>query len=136
MLVNFLGVERLKRMSDMRSLTLMNTTHFLSRGYMPGLMAFIADSFKIGTETKITRKHMTILMVAAVVLGALAAWWMHLSAFYQFGANVLEGGTTAGGQRVTLMRQAYETVATWTDNPAPASPTRAWAGSPWWPSLH
>ncbi len=127
LLVNFLGVKRLVRMSDMRSMALMNTTYFMARGYTPGLMAFIADSFKIGTEAKITRKHMTLLMVAAVVLGSIAAWWMHLGAFYQFGANVLEGGTTSGGQRVTLMRQAYETVATWVDNPAPPNPTRAWA---------
>jgi uncharacterized membrane protein len=111
----------------MQSLTLMNTTHFMSRGYLPGLMAFIADAFKIGSDAKITRKHMVIFLVAAVVLGSIAAWWMHLGAFYEFGANVLEGGTTSGGMRVRLMRQAYETVAGWIENPAPAQPTRAWA---------
>ena len=112
-LVNFLGTKALAPRGDMRALTLLSTTHFLSRGYLPQLIAFPMESFKIASQVKIPLRRMVRLMMLAVILGSAVSWWMHLSAFYQYGANVLEGGTTSGGQRVDLMRRSYEALAGW-----------------------
>jgi hypothetical protein len=117
-LVNLLGTRRLAPGGAMQSLTLMASMFYMTRGYMAQLMAYPTEALKIGDDTGITRRRMIILMVAAVVLGIVVSWWMHLDAFYEYGANILEGGTTSGGYRVTLMRQSYETAAGWTKSHA------------------
>ncbi|MGI5817085.1 MAG: DUF6785 family protein [Armatimonadota bacterium] len=112
-LVNVLGTERLAMGEGMRSLTLMSSVFYMARGYLPQLIGFPLEAFRIGGEMRIRTRHMVWLMVFAVVLGSVFSWWMHLSAYYQFGANILEGGTTAGGYRVTLVRQGYDSLANW-----------------------
>jgi len=116
-LINFIGTRALAPRGDFRGLTNLSMLHHLSRGYLPQLMAFPVDSFKIAGEMKITLRKMASLMILAVVFGSIVSWWMHLSAFYQYGANVLEGGTTSGGQRVALMRGSYDTLAGWMKAP-------------------
>ncbi len=113
MLINFIGTRALSPRGDFRGLTNLSMVHHLSRGYLPQLIAFPVDAFKISGEMKISIRKMAVLMILAVILGSAVSWWMHLSAFYQYGANVLEGGTTSGGQRVTLMRGSYDTLAGW-----------------------
>ncbi|MFP4250874.1 MAG: DUF6785 family protein [Armatimonadota bacterium] len=131
MLVNLLGTERLAMGEGMRSLTLMSSIFYMSRGYLPQLIGFPLEAFKIGGEVRIQTRHMAWLMVIAVVLGSGMAWWMHLSAYYQFGANILEGGTTAGGYRVELVRQGYESLSGWArghEGPKPREATATAAG--------
>jgi len=121
-LINFLGTRALAPRGDMRTLTLLSTTHFLSRGYLPQLVAFPMESFKIAGQVNIPLRRMVRLMMLAVILGSAVSWWMHLSAFYQYGANVLEGGTTSGGQRVALMRRSYDALAGWMRVPEGPNP--------------
>ncbi|HUS79827.1 MAG TPA: DUF6785 family protein [Armatimonadota bacterium] len=113
LLINFFGTGAMAPRGDFRGLTLLSMVHYLSRGYLPQLVAFPVDSLKIGGEIGVTARRMAVLMMLAVVLGSAVSWWMHLSAFYQYGANVLEGGTTSGGTRVALMRQSYDTLSGW-----------------------
>ncbi|MCD6360555.1 MAG: hypothetical protein J7M38_06765, partial [Armatimonadetes bacterium] len=121
-LINFLGTRALAPHGDFRGLTNLSMLHFLSRGYIPQLMAFPVDAFKISGQIQVPVRKMATLMLLAVVLGSAVSWWMHLSAFYEYGANVLEGGTTSGGLRVALMRQSYDTLAGWMK--APVGPNR------------
>jgi hypothetical protein len=121
-LINFIGTRALAPRGDMRTLSLLSTTHFLSRGYLPQLIAFPMESFRIAREVKIPLRRMLRLMVLAVILGTMVSWWMHISAFYQYGANVLEGGTTSGGQRVALMRSSYDALAGWSRAPEGPNP--------------
>ncbi len=112
-LVNLLGTERMAMGEGMRSLTLLSSVFYMSRGYLPQLIAFPLEAFKIGREVRIDVRKMAWLMVVAVVLGCAVSWWMHLSTYYQYGANILEGGTTAGGYRVELVRRGYDSLAAW-----------------------
>lgn len=112
-LINFAGTDRLKAMAGMRGLTALTTQYYLTRGYMPQLMAFMADAFKIGGQAKIATRRMAVLLLLAVIIGTGVSWWMHVSSAYQYGSNILEGGTTSGGARVLLMRRAYENLASW-----------------------
>lgn len=113
LLVNLLGTERLAMADGMRSLTLLSNVYYMSRGYLPQLIAFPLEAFRIAGEARIRLRHMVWLMVVAVVLGCAVSWWMHLSAYYQYGANILEGGTTAGGYRIELVRRGYESLGSW-----------------------
>ncbi|MFO8078724.1 MAG: DUF6785 family protein [Armatimonadota bacterium] len=112
-LIDFVGSARLAPGGNFRTLTLLTLQHWLSRGYMPQLAAFPLESFKLAGEIKVRVGQMMRLMLWAVVLGAVVSWWMHLSAAYEFGSNVLEGGSTSGGARVNLMITANNALATW-----------------------
>lgn len=127
MLVNCIGTERLAALGGMRSLTLMASMHYMTRGYIAQLMCYPTEALKIGDDVGISRRKIIWLMAAAVVFGIVISWVMHLDAFYEYGANILEGGTTSGGYRVTLMRQAYEGAGKWAESPAPPSRPEALA---------
>lgn len=113
LLLNFLGTARLAPGGDMRSLGLMGSMFYMTRGYMGQLMAYPTEALKIADDAGISRRRVVALLMAAVVLGTAASWVMHLNAFYTYGANILEGGTTSGGYRVSLMHQSYQAVAGW-----------------------
>jgi hypothetical protein len=54
---------------------------------------------------------------------------MHVSTAYEYGSNILEGGTTAGGYRVALMSRAYNRLAGWASVPEGPRPVRAGASA-------
>jgi hypothetical protein len=45
-------------------------------------------------------RDMSTMLLLAVPIGLALGWWMHLTAFYDQGANVLGGGSGVGGVRV------------------------------------
>jgi len=110
-LIDFTGSARLAPGGNFASLTLLTMQHWLSRGYIPQLAAFPLESFKIARDIKVDVRQMVQIMLWAVVLGSLVSWWMHIGAAYEFGSNVLEGGTTSGGSRIGLMKTAYDNLA-------------------------
>ncbi len=112
-LIDFLGSERLAPGGNFASLTMLSMQHWMSRGYTPQLGAFPLEAFKMTGEMKIDVRKMVLLMMVAVVLGSVVSWWMHIDTAYDLGSNVLEGGTTAGGARVGLALQAYNTLTGW-----------------------
>ncbi|MFP3903673.1 MAG: DUF6785 family protein, partial [Armatimonadota bacterium] len=101
----------------MRSATVLASTFYFARGYMGQLMSYPVEALRVAGEAKISRRQIATLMLVAAVIGIGISWWMHLGAYYRYGANTLSGGTTGGGYRVTLMRQSYERLASWTENP-------------------
>ncbi|MEA3401545.1 MAG: DUF6785 family protein [Armatimonadota bacterium] len=102
-----------------QSLTIMSIMNFLCRGYFPGLMAFQVESLELGDRMRARRREIVAALVIAFVVGLPLAYAMHLQAFYQYGANVLEGGTIAGGYRTTLARQEFDLLSGMYDSPAP-----------------
>ncbi len=112
-LIDFVGTRRLAPGGNFLTLTLLTLQHWMSRGYIPQLAAFPLESFKMARDIKVEVRQMVYLMLAAVVLGSMVSWWMHIDTAYEFGSNVLEGGTTSGGQRVSLMSRSYDALAGW-----------------------
>ncbi|NUQ00762.1 MAG: hypothetical protein HUU35_13005 [Armatimonadetes bacterium] len=114
---NFFGSARLAPGEDFRSLTILHSFAWLARGYYPTAGASQMEAFKLSTEADLRRRDMIWALLLACVVGLGLAYWAHLTAYYQYGGNVLEGGSTEGGYRIRLMRDAYTDVATWIDKP-------------------
>jgi hypothetical protein len=121
MLVSLFGTERMSAGGNFSTLTALSFQNFMYRGYFAQLMAYQAEGLRIGGQIEVSRKQIVTLLMLAVVLGSVVSWWMHLSTAYQFGSNVLEGGTTQGGSRVQLMTQAYDQLASWMRGPTEAN---------------
>ncbi len=103
--------------AGMQGLTIMSMMNFLCRGYFPGLMAFGIESLELGERMRARRREIIGALVIAFAVGLPLAYAMHLQAFYQYGANVLEGGTIAGGYRTSLARGEFELLSGMVENP-------------------
>ncbi|MGD9497068.1 MAG: DUF6785 family protein [Armatimonadota bacterium] len=101
---------------SLRGLTMMSVMNFLCRGYFPGLMAFGIESLEMGERMGARRSTIIGALVVAFVVGLPLAYAMHLQAFYQYGANVLEGGTIAGGYRTSLARNEFDLLSGMVEN--------------------
>ncbi len=111
------GTSIWSRAGDMRGLTLMSVMNFLCRGYFPGLMAFGIESLELGDRMGARRREIIGALIIAFAIGLPLAYAMHLQAFYQYGANVLEGGTIAGGYRTSLARGEFDLLSGLVENP-------------------
>jgi hypothetical protein len=94
------------------------TDYFVSRGVLPGYGAFQMEALKIGKDSGIASGTVVRAMAFAVLLGLAFGFWLHLDAAYEYGANVLEGGTSEGGYRIELTRKQYDAVAGYMTTPA------------------
>ena len=54
---------------------------------------------------------MVYVLIAALLIGLVGAYVIHLHAYYSYGANVLEGGTTQGGSRVRSAQIAWDALS-------------------------
>ncbi len=103
--------------AGMQSLTIMSMMNFLARGYFPSLMAFSIESLELGERMQARRREVVGALAVAFIVGLPLAYAMHLQAFYQYGANVLEGGTISGGYRTALAKQEFDLLSKLVDNP-------------------
>jgi hypothetical protein len=108
--------------TGMQSLTIMSMMNFLARGYFPSLMAFSIESLELGERMQARRREVVGALAVAFIVGLPLAWAMHLQAFYQYGANVLEGGTISGGYRTALAKQEFDLLSKLVDNPGIPQP--------------
>ncbi len=127
MMLNVLGSEAYVRGGDWGNLTIFSVLMFMSRGYFQSTMAYQIESEKIASETGILPRHVPPWLIAALILGLIGAYWVHLTAYYTHGANILEGGTTQGGYRVTLARREFEELASYLKAPKPPDTARTMA---------
>jgi hypothetical protein len=86
------------------------------------------EASRIAQEAKIRQRTMVIWLIVALLVGLLAAYVLHLQAYYAFGANVLEGGTTEGGSRVRSADVAWKALSSWIDAPQAPDKGRIIAG--------
>lgn len=84
----------------------------LSRMTFPQLGAFEMEGIQLGKRAGLPRKPLLICLAYGLALGLILGLWMHLSAYYNFGANILDGGTTAGGYRTAQARIAFDRLQT------------------------
>jgi hypothetical protein len=118
-LLNAFGSEAFVRRGDFGNLTLLSTFMFMSRGYYQSSQASQLEALKLAREGRIRRGHMALCLVLALVLGLWGAYYIHLQSYYQYGNNVLEGGTTEGGYRTYLAMQDYLSTASFMQAPKP-----------------
>jgi hypothetical protein len=111
MMVHIGGSELFARGGGFQNLTIFSAFMFVSRGYYQSNMAYQAEAMKIGQEARLRQRTLSWWLTAAIIIGFAGAAFVHLHAYYMHGANILEGGTTQGGYRVTLARTEFEELS-------------------------
>lgn len=110
-LVDNIGLRRILAHGGEASASILTGMSLLSRGYFPSQMASQVEAFELARACRAPRRDAVTLLLVAVVVGLLAGFWMHLTTYYEYGANVLEGGTTAGGPRTQDSLALYTELA-------------------------
>lgn len=119
-----LGSERLAAVGGWRSLTLLSSFSFLSRHLFPTLLAHQLDNLKLGDAARVSRRSVAAVMWIALAVGLVFAYWSHLSAYYAFGENVLEGNPLVGDYRTRVALAEYTRMLGAATQPRLANPTR------------
>lgn len=82
---------------------------WIDRGYGHSALAAQLESYNMARRGNLHTGDLTWFLILAVPIGLALGWWMHITAFYDAGANVLEGGGYEGGARTRYGQQD----ATW-----------------------
>jgi len=115
MMFNVPGSKVYQRGNDWGNIGALGLFYWLSRGYFPSMSGYQMEAFRIAGDAKIRQRTMVLWMVAALIIGLIGAYLIHLEVYYGFGANVLEGGTTQGGCRVRTAVQAWDSLSGFVD---------------------
>ena len=83
------------------------------------LGAFEMEGIRIARRARLRRSHLLIGITAGLLAGLLLACATHLTAAYNFGWNVIDGGSTQGGYRTGQARGQYRILQTRVDEQVP-----------------
>ena len=114
-LKSFLGTRRLMHGGSYSNLTLLGSLIFLHFGTFPEGMTFQIESLRLAEQVRVKTRHMTALIMGAMLLGLVVTFHIFLSTSYEWGTNVLQGGTTQGGYHVSIARREYAEVSSIVD---------------------
>lgn len=119
-LTNVLGSPGLLAVGGVRSLTLLSTFSWLARHYLPvGMGAYTMDGFKLAQETNESPHRLSLALALAVLVGFACASWSHLSAYYRYGANIVEGASGLADYRTAVAVDDYATMSRAVQQPTP-----------------
>ncbi|MCC6445734.1 MAG: hypothetical protein IT210_20055 [Armatimonadetes bacterium] len=125
MLLNFISIPRTLNWGGTGSFVLFSSMAWMSRHHYPmEQAAYHLDGIKLSEEAKIPRRILMIALLCAFVAGLGAAYWIHLSAYYDLGSNMAGGGTGSGEYRATVALQEYQQMASRIATPTPQSMPR------------
>jgi len=88
------------------TLTIFAILTFLSRGYFPALIGSQVDGLKMAQEVKVPRRQMAGVVILAAVVGLALSFWVHLTTYYQHGAENVGGGLWGVDMAVSEMNSA------------------------------
>jgi hypothetical protein len=109
-----LGSQRLYIGNSWRSLTIFSTLVFLSRGYFPALIGYQVEGFELARRTQIPQRHMSLVLLTAVIVGFYVSMWLLLRSYYEYGA----GGLRAlEGWGSGIARQEYTELVSYATAP-------------------
>jgi hypothetical protein len=110
-----LGSKALRVGGSWSSLTVLTTLVILSRGYFQSLQGYQIESFRLAELGGIRGRSMSWALILALIVGLAAAWWLHLSSYYEYGA----GGVRAlEGWGSGLAKQQYTELTGYAEAPA------------------
>jgi len=99
------------------------THHFflVHGGFFDQSMVYQLEAFKLADELGVPRRKMVLTGFLALIVGLALAYWMFLTTYYEYGANVLAGGqkSVTGGVRIMYCKQSYDMLSGFVDNPRP-----------------
>jgi hypothetical protein len=108
-----LGTAPLMRGGELGTMTLFAMLTFLSRGYFPSLMGYQMENYKLAEVRRLKPRHMTWVIILAIVVGVAVAYANHLQPYYKYGAGTLRDGIWGYGMANT----EYQDVLTYAKAP-------------------
>ncbi|MEN6344910.1 MAG: DUF6785 family protein [Armatimonadia bacterium] len=105
----FLGARGLLAFGKERNLVLLSSLGWLSYHYYSHFMAaYQIDGLRLADEADMRRREMATALLGAMIIGFAGAAWAHLTAYYQYGQNIVDGGTGLGDHRAKVAMQTYD----------------------------
>ncbi|MCC6730999.1 MAG: hypothetical protein IT208_16870 [Chthonomonadales bacterium] len=112
MIINALGVEGTLSLGGRRSFVLFSSFAWMGRHHLAmEQAAYQLDGVKISQEAGIRRRVFVTAVALAFLVGLGAAFWVHLSAYYDVGSNMAGGGGGGGEWRAVVAAQEYQQMA-------------------------
>ncbi|MEN6645445.1 MAG: DUF6785 family protein [Armatimonadia bacterium] len=96
----------------LRSEAVYATISAMSRMTFPQLGAFEIEAVRMGYRADLGRKQVLTTIIYGLAIGLAIGLFMHMQAYYSFGANVLDGGSTEGGYRTRQALANYDRLKT------------------------
>jgi len=116
------GTAGLLRIGGPRGLTILTCLAWLARHHLiPSAAAYSADAFRISDGLGLRTRRVVPLLALAFVVGLAAAYVTHLTAYYTFGQNVLEGRTFEADYRAQVALQEFADLDAMLRSPTPAN---------------
>lgn len=91
-----------------RGFTAFSVMTVITRLIFPQMAATQLEGLHMGERTRMRRRDLVTALAGGVVLGVALGYWSHLTAYYHYGGNILDGGTTEGGWRTRQALLQYE----------------------------
>ncbi len=91
---------------------------WIGRGFFMSLMGYQLENEKLAEEGRLSRHGMIWVILGAFVVGMVLGYVFNLRSYYEFGANVLHGGTTGGGYNVQTAVREWSSAAGAVKNPS------------------
>ncbi len=121
LIVNTFSASSALQIGGERSFTLLSSFGWMSRFQHPmEEAAYQIDSFKLAEQARIPRLTLLIALLLAFIVGLWAAYWVHLSAYYAQGSNLVASAGGFGEYRETLAHSEFNQMAARISSP----PTR------------
>jgi len=108
-LQTFFGGRGLLAFGHERNLVALGSLGWLSYHYYPHFMAaYQIDGIRLADDAGVRRGEMARALMIAMAIGFAGAAWAHLTAYYQYGENIVDGGTGLGDWRAKVAVRTFE----------------------------
>jgi len=107
-LIDLVGASPLLTGGGVRGATVFSLMTVLPRLIFPQMVATQFEGLRMAERTGIPRRHFLATIALGVLLGVALGYWSHLTAYYHYGCNILDGGVTEGGWRTRQALIQYE----------------------------
>lgn len=120
MVLNLISFPRALAWGGTQSIVLFSSLAWFSTHHHPmEQAAYQMDSTKLASDARIPYRTLFVALLLAFVVGLLASYWAHLSAYYAQGSNLIPSAGGIGENREMVARQEYQQMAFRMDNPPP-----------------
>jgi hypothetical protein len=106
-ITNFLGTEWMTA-GGPRSFAVFNALGGLSRGVYPEICAYGAEGMSLAARARFPQRWVTAAVLGGLASGLCLGGYLYLTAYYHYGALLVDGGGGSGGYRIYLATQQYE----------------------------
>jgi hypothetical protein len=103
-----LGARGIMAVGGEQGLVMLSFYSWLARyNYLGETAAFQTDNLKLWEGLDVSPRRAVAFIGSALALGLALGFFIHLSAYYRFGASLLQGGNLYGGANTMVARGEY-----------------------------